>query len=246
MSRFPLLLAVVAVVAGCDTAPGADEAIGDPVSITGFSLTPLSDSLETNAAVAEIPLTLQATTGGGGAARLLYTVRYRATDSLVTQGEMTGNGGQYNATPTLRLPRGAVGEYAVTVASEGADGSAGDRASSLFLFDATNLGAPEVASVDAPSSVSRGSDFSISAPMVDPDGRENIARVALLSEEGVLGLLRDDGQSQSGDATAGDGTFTIALSVPSEAEAGSIPLGVFAIDRFGVSSDTTTFTVSIQ
>lgn len=265
MTRAALLSAALGLtLAACDAAPGLPDEVRRP-SVTAFALTPETDTLATDAATAAVPLVLDATIAGEGPVLLRALVRYGGTssasglDTLVTEVEMEVEPGAVRLDVPLVLPRGATGEYAVTLTTQGRDGRTGDGASGVFRFRAASLGPPVVAGVEAEASITRPTDnrvltFPITATVTDPDGRANIAAVFLTDADGDLILqLFDEGPTprSRADQTAADGRYTVALQIVAAGRAGALEpgtyeLAVVAFDRAGDRSDLAPITFEVR
>ena len=239
-------------LAACDTAPGGVTRAARPV-VASVAITPLQDSLETDAPVAEIPLTVALELEGEGPIQVFVLVRYAETDTLVASSTEAVEPGAVELALPLRVPRGATGDYAVTVATEGPDGRAGDEATARFRFKAASLGPPSVSvsaqtSVTAPAPGRRPALLPIVATATDPDGRENVRLVVLRDADGfVLGRIYDEGPNgRSDDDTAGDGRFSGSLQIPPGFPAGTYALDAVAVDRAGEVSEPAPFTFTVQ
>ena len=251
-------------LAACDTAPGGVARAARPV-VTSVAITPLQDSLETDALVAEVPLTVALALEGEGPIRVFVLVRYAeavrysrsgstpGSDSLVASRTETVEPGRVELSIPLRVPRGATGDYAITVVTEGPDGRTGDEATARFHFKAASLGPPSVsvsapASVTAPAPGRRPARLPIVVTASDPDGRENVRLVLLRDSEGfVLGRIYDEGPNgRSDDDTAGDGRFSGSLQIPSGFPEGTYGLEAVAVDRAGEVSEPAPFTFTVQ
>ncbi|MEM1118031.1 MAG: hypothetical protein AAF845_18815 [Bacteroidota bacterium] len=247
-SRLAVLLPLAAALGACDAEPGLPETVARPV-IADVEITPTRDSLATDAPTATIPLRVEADLEGEGAIEVRVLVRYAETDSLAAEARAEAAPGRVAVDVPLTLPRGATGDYEVTVTTEGADGRPGDQAASVFRFDAASLGPPVVTGVDVPASTVRPTSGSTTIPIVatvtDPDGRANIAVVALaIPEVGVLGRLFDAGDGT--DETPGDGRYSAGLQIFPDTEAGTFELDVVALDRAGEQSDPFRFQVTVR
>ena len=231
-------------LAACDDAPGLAEPAPLP-RLSGLEVAPTAFTFDSDAATAEVPLVIRATVDAPATVRAL--VRYAETDTLVADVEAEVGPGIVELRPALLLPRGATGDYQVTVVTESADGRAGDRAEAVFTFEAASLGPPTVTAVDVPATVAPGGTLSIVATVTDPDGRENIALVLLQDETGALvAQLFDGGPGRSDDDTAGDGRYSETLRLGEDAPPGPIVLQVVAFDRAGTASAPAPFTVTVQ
>ncbi len=248
-SVFFVLLAFA--VAACDDAPGATDPFGSPPGISAFSFTPEAfEDVSGNALVTVEPAISVAVTGGTGEILIRAFVRDLEGDDLLAEVEASGGPGRYALSPRFDLPRGAVGDYEITVTTEDASGVPGDRASGVFAFSSASLGAPSLSAVQAsPSTVQRPASgrqtITITADVTDPDGLANIARVELRGDiVDVPFRFVDDGQT--GDATAGDGRFTLGLSIGSGFPTGAFTLQLVAVDRTGLESSPAEVTFTVQ
>ena len=247
-----LAFGAAATLAACDSAPGLPSADARP-SVTAFALTPSSDSLGTDARTASVPLQLALTVAGTGPVRVRATVRYSGTDTLVTQTTVSVDPGERVVDLPVVIPRGAIGDYAVTVATEGPDRRPGDGASAVFRFRASSLGPPVVGEIAAAATVRRPANANAPRtrlPLVvaasDPDGRENLAVVVLEQPGvGIIGQLSDRGRS-FGDATAGDGRYSGELLIPFDFPPDVYTLNAIAVDRAGRQSDPVPFTFTVE
>ncbi len=256
---FAAVLLFAAALAACDDAPGLPAEVQRP-SVTAFALTPLTDSLATNAPTASIPLAIEATLAGEGRIVVRAVVRYGETvstrDSLVTEVRVEAQPGPVRIDLPITLPRGATGEYAVTLLTEGADGRTGDGASGVFRFRAASLGPPAVANVTAPATVARPANgdarptpFRITADVSDPDGLVNVAAVVVTDENGaVVQELFDEGQTgrSRDDERPGDGRYTVTLGIPFAFQPGTYTLAIVALDRAGTQSAPAPFTFEVR
>ena len=254
-------LLALTTLAACDAAPGLPAEVRRP-SVTAFALTPAEDSLATSAMTATVPLVLTATLAGEGRIVVRALVRYAespsggAPDTLAAEARVEAEPGEVRIELPLTLPRGATGDYAVTLTTEGADGRTGDGASAVFRFRAASLGPPAVTGVTAASSVTRPAAdrpavrFPVSADVTDPDGLANVTVVALFDASGgLVALLYDEGGAGRSptDAAAGDGRYTTsALGVTAETPAGTVELSAVAFDRAGGQSEPFPFTFEIR
>lgn len=235
---------------GCDTAPGFADVV-EPPTLASVDVSPLGVALDTDALTATIPLVVSGTLDGEGTVEMTVLVRYAETDSLVSQTTAEVQPGAFQVEAPFSLPRGAIGEYSVRVATEGADGRAGDQAAAVFRFAASNLGPPSV-TANSPDAVTRPTDpdrvarVPLIATVTDPDGRANIAAVVAVdpASGGTIGRLFDDGRET--DATAADGRYSASVQVTSDFEPGTYELALVAIDRYGAESEPAPFTFTVR
>lgn len=244
----PALAACAVLIAlalpACDSAPGLAETAPLP-RLSGLEVAPTAFSFDSDAATAEVPLVVRATVDAPATVRAL--VRFAEADTLAADAEVETTGGAVELQLPLLLPRGATGDYQVTVVTEAADGRAGDRAAAVFTFQAASLGPPVVTAVDAPATVAPGGTLSVVASVSDPDGLANVALVLLQDEAGgLVAQLFDAGSGRSDDDEAGDGRYSETLRLGEDAQPGTIALQVVAFDRAGTASEPAPFTVTIQ
>ncbi|WP_412062164.1 hypothetical protein [Rubrivirga sp. IMCC45206] len=250
---------LVLALAACDAAPGFADSTARPV-FAEVAVTPVDVALAGPAPVATIPLAVVGTVEAQAAVEVTVLVRYAETDSLVTRVGAAVEPGAFTVEAPITLPRGAIGDYSVTVLTEGADGRAGDQAAALLRFTAENLGAPSVAvnepaPVTRPSPDARGAAATVDVPLIatvtDPDGRANVRLVfaRLADGGGVIGRLFDDGPGANGqgdDAVEGDGVYTAAIPIDAGFEPGRYDLEVIAVDRYGAESAPTPFSFTVR
>ena len=199
------------------------------------------------------------TLAGEGRIVVRAVVRYGETssvrDTLVTQVRVEAQAGPVRIEVPVTLPRGATGEYGVSLLTEGADGRTGDGASGVFRFRAASLGPPVVTAVSAPPTVTppaqsgRATDFRVSADVTDPDGRLNVAAVYVVDETGaVVQELFDEGSTgrSRGDERLGDGRYTVTLGIPFGFAPGQYALAIVAVDRAGTQSAPVPFTFEVR
>ncbi len=253
------VLLFAAALAACDDAPGLPAEVQRP-SVTAFALTPLTDSLATDAPAASIPLVIEATLAGEGRIVVRAVVRYGETvstrDSLVTEVRAEAQPGPVRIELPITLPRGATGDYAVTLLTEGADGRTGDGASGVFHFRAASLGPPVISNVTAPATVARPATegarptpFRITADLSDPDGLVNVAAVVVTDETGaVIQELFDEGRTgrATDDERPGDGRYTVTLGIPFAFQPGTYTLAIVALDRAATQSAPAPFTFEVR
>ena len=247
----PAAALLVVALAACDAAPGPAAEAARP-RLSDLAITPDTAALGTDAPEAAVPLAVAGTLAGDGPAEVRVLVRWAEADTLVADVAAEVAPGPFRVEVPLTLARGAIGDYAVTVATEGPDGRAGDRAAAVLQFSAENLGPPSVTVADG-GSVARPAGTAtrtvpIRATVTDPDGRANVAAVVLQIPEdqggGVIDRIFDEGDGQ--DETAGDGVYSAGLVVDSAFPVGTFALEVVAIDRAGAASEPAPFIFTIR
>ena len=246
----PAVALALVLLWGCDAAPGFAPEVRPP-TLGAVAITPEAFALDGDAPTATVPLVVEGSLDAEGQVEVVVLVRYAETDSLVT--EVTAevpDGGAFRVEAPFTVPRGATGDYGVRVATEGADGRAGDQAAAVVRFAIENLGPPTV-TVNAPAAVARPAEgetasVPIRATVSDPDGRAHVAVVLaqLPDGGGTLGRLFDDGANE--DEEAGDGVYSAAVVVTPDFEPGTYALELVAIDRAGAESAPAPFTFEVR
>ena len=248
----PAVALLAVALWGCDAAPGFATEARLP-TLAEVAVSPLAFALDTDARTATVPLAVTGTLDAEGPVEVVVLVRYAETDSLVSQTAAEVQPGAFRVDAPTVIPRGAIGEYSVRVATEGADGRSGDQAAAVFRFAAENLGRPSVR-VNTPAAVVRPSGTTVVrvplvAAVTDPDGRENIAAVFAVDPEsgGVISRIYDDGPANgASDETADDGRYTAALEIRSDFEPGTYELAIVAVDRYGAQSEPAPYTFTVR
>ena len=234
-------LLAVPLLGACDSAPGAFEPQPLP-QISNVEVTPTAVDFQSDAATASVPLVVRADVSAPAEVRVL--VRYAESDEPLADVSQAVGPGRVEIAAPLQIPRGAIGDYEITLLTEGADGRAGDRAQAVLAFEASSLGAPSV-SVVAPETVAPGGTLDVVAVVTDPDGVENVALVLLTDDTGaVVAQLFDEGGRA--DELAGDGRYGESLRLSADAQPGEIALRVVAFDRAGLEGEPAPFTVTVQ
>lgn len=254
MPRVALALACVVALSlsGCDQTPGAPDPFGAPPSITAFALTP--EAVDDTGSAPEIdlaPVITVSATGGSGEITVRAFIRDVDGEELLAEAEASGGPGTFELRPSVSVPRGAIGDYQVTVTTEDASGRIGDRAAGVISFTSASLGAPVITATSADPSVvtaptSGSTTVALFADASDPDGVANLARVELRDTVTGETLFRfvDDGFAP--DVTAGDGRFAIRLAIGSGTPAGTYGFDAVAIDRTGLESAPVEVTFTVQ
>ncbi len=253
-----LLAGALLLASGCDAPPGLDPPPGRAPIVSNFRFDPANVDLADYEESVEhghvyIDLTLEvdvdALTDEITAVRYLVRSPDRST-STIADGDLTGNGsGRYGATFTLTLPTGAVGDYPVVVYAVNSQGRMSNQVSGMLRYRAESeppvieqILAPEI--IERPSAGEKHVQFI--AVVSDPDGLDNIERVVLwnVNTPGSLIHMRDDGTG--GDAEAGDGRYTVTLSISSANQPGVNTFAFQARDLAGLESEIVEHSVTIQ
>jgi hypothetical protein len=263
----PLFLALLIgwSVSGCDSVPGTEGGSQRPPSVAELSYSPshvvfdLLPPEQVDADRAKIPLQIEVAVQdvGSGIAEVGFVVQspIRPGTPLIAGAMTPVGGGRYRATPVLEIPKGEVGEYMVVVFASGRGGQVSNQVRGTLVFAASGR-PPVIHAVEAPDVVVRPAAgeparlVRIVAVVSDPDGLENISRVVMwnVDRPGNLLHLRDDGArtGASGDELAGDGRYTITVTVESTNQPGANTFAFQATDRTGLTSDVIHKTITVE
>ncbi len=216
--------------------PGQDKSPNDPVTL------PLTVSVdvsgETEVASIECTVTLDG-----------------KTQVILARNLQARGAGVWSTDLPLSLRRGDVGDYRVEVNGLDKNGLPSNIAvSKLRVFYGSEP--PVITEVLAPDTITvQLTTFNevIAVRVTDPSGLGDIKQVFFNSflpdgrpSSGNPFIMRDDGQFASGDATAGDGTYSLKISVPPTATKGTHRFEFRALDYSNLSSNVVIHTIVIR
>jgi hypothetical protein len=263
------LCGVLVMMAACDAAPGPDEGGTRLPTLSDFTFSPQNVVLEQlppsqidgENVLIPLELSVVATDPTRNIERVEYVVQSPDTTLPAAVGILSrGANSTYTVSETIALPRAVVGTYNIVVYAVTTNQRLSGEVRGALRFDAT--GAPPVIdSIEAPESVQRPAAgeppvrFQYIAVVSDPDGLRNISNVQVeIGSLGTFNLCDDGGGSQgcnggfadSGDATAGDGRFTLTLEVDENNAPAMLTLRFKATDRSGLESEVVERAFTIQ
>jgi hypothetical protein len=251
---------------GCDSAPGPlDPASAAPVvsdiqvSPTLLALDQLSGSGDTVSAT--ITVSADITDENQDLSMFFVVIRTAAASNAplaTTEVPVPGNGRIQVSIP-LTVSRAAGGPFHVTAFASDVAGNLSNVVYGSIDVQASSE-PPVITAIDMPSQVTRPAtgEPPLSIPIVatvdDPDGIDNVAFVEVIVNGGATLRLCDDGGAgvcnagfgASGDATAGDGQFTLTIQLESTNSAASYTFEFRAVDRSGLRSAVEVRTLEVQ
>jgi len=253
---------------GCDSAPGPAEPGQRAPMVSNLSVDPSSvllDSLPTGSVVDgiatfSIDLSVDVTDADGDVDRLFMLVQSPLkSDQPVAYSEIEVPGnGRVSASLSVQIPSGETGIYSVKAFVSDVSGHLGNQVIGSLVVSSTSE-PPVIDQIDMPDRITRPAQgqpavvVRIVAHVSDPDGLANILRVRAIINGSEFNMCDDGGVgncnagfSNSGDLTAGDGQFTLAIQLDSSSQAGSYEFEFKATDRAGLESETVVRTFVVE
>jgi hypothetical protein len=201
-------------------------------------------------------------------ALLATTVNYSVSSSdslqIVAQGAMLDDGtgpdqskgdGFFSAKASFQIRRVQVGKYIVKVDAESPDGY---RSNAIIVPLAVVRGnhPPVISDLVAPDSIRLGNQSQVLLLKVrtsDPDGLSDVVKVVFNSYKpdssasgGNPFVMYDDGLAAHGDDKAGDGIFSLLISLPSNTPTGTYRFEFQAFDRSNEPSNVIILRLTVK
>ncbi len=264
------LIALLFLTSGCDHNPmGTVDQRGNAPSVSAFSISPVGVRIDTIPAVNGLypfNATVSARVVDADGAGDIGTVKAQALSpagDIVAEADLHDDGvapdvsagdGLFTGTLHLNFARSDVGIYRIVYSASDRESLTGTsairsfsvihRASPPWLY---NLSAPDTVVVPSRETL----NFRLSVAVGDSDGLADIRDVTLRvigssSSASVLHLL-DNGSTSSADSVAGDGIYSIGLSVSDSSTIRKrYTLQFQAVDKAGDTSATLSHFLTIQ
>lgn len=251
------VLLFVALLAGCDSAPGTVDLNASPPRVFDLSFSP--DSLDLisidqslivgDSVYIDLAVGVSATDNDGDLQTVAFTLLPPLrTDTPVAFGTLSATSGdRYETNQQIVLPVGQTGNYVLTVYASDATGLLSNQArGTVELAASVGFGSPPVVEsvVASPNPLTPPATLRVLATVSDEQGLSNILSV-VVDIQGVEYTMSDDGESL-GDSVSGDGIYTASFNVPSGVLAGTEVLRVQAFDRNGNQSEIVSTELTIQ
>lgn len=197
-----------------------------------------------------------------------FSVSYsiRNTDSLavVSKGDLRDDGlrfdarkgdGLFTGKSTFQIRRAQIGTYEVKVTAESEDGyRSNEIITPLVVFRGNRP--PLISDLAAPDTVKLGNvaqTLSLAVRASDPDGLNDVAKVVFSSYKpdgtasgGNPFLMYDDGLPVHGDERAGDGVFSLLVSLPPSTQLGTYRFEFQAFDRSNEPSNIIVLKLTVR
>jgi hypothetical protein len=273
--RRALLISIVLIFGGCEKKESSIvDLTGTPPLLSQISLTPsLINSDTINVGSNRQPddlLTISTTIVARALSNSLLpiSVAYSVSSSdslrIVSQGALLDDGqspdqlkgdGLYTAKASFQIRRVQVGKYTVEVNAQSSDGY---RSNAIIMPLAVIRGnhPPTIANVIAPDTIKLGNQSQVlllSLRATDPDGLSDVAKVIFNSFKpdssasgGNPWVMYDDGLVAHGDEQAGDGIFSLLISLPASTQVGTYRFEFQAFDRSNEPSNVITVRITLK
>lgn len=260
------LCLLILLPVGCDSAPGPlDPSAAAPV-VTDIQVSPTLLALDQlpgsgDTVSATVTVSAEVTDENRDLSTFFVVIRTAAASSTplaTTEVPLPGNG-RIQASIPLTVSRASGGPFHVTAFASDVAGNLSNVVYGTIEVSASSE-PPVITAIDMPSQVTRPAtgEPPLSIPIVatveDPDGIDNVAFVEVIVNGGATLRLCDDGGAgvcnagfgASGDATAGDGQFTLTIQLDSSNAAGTNTFEFRAVDRSGLRSAVEVRTIEVQ
>lgn len=261
-----VVISILLLLGSCERKDnGLVDSIGTPPLLTQVSLSPSqvnSDTINVGANrqpddLLTITTTIVARVQSNSSIPTSVNYSVSSSDSLqiVSQGELLDNGqgpdqskgdGLFTAKASFQIRRVQVGTYVVEVKAESPDGYFSNAfIAPLAVYRGNHP--PVLLDLVAPDSVKLGNQSQVlllSVRASDPDGLSDVAKVVFNSYKpdgsasgGNPFVMYDDGLASRGDEKAGDGIFSLLISLPASTQVGTYRFEFQAFDRSNDSSN---------
>jgi hypothetical protein len=164
--------------------------------------------------------------------------------------------GQYSAKIAFQIKRVEIGVFKISISAEGQNGfQSNTNIVPLTVYRGNNV--PVLSDLDAPDSVKLGSQTQLLVLHVrasDPDGLSDVASVVFNSFKpdnspsgGNPFQMYDDGNvSSHGDEKAGDGIYSLIVTLPPTVQTGTYRFEFQAFDRSSAQSNIIVQRISVK
>jgi hypothetical protein len=248
----------------CDTPPGQADYFEEAPRLTNFRILPDRVDFDRGIGAVDTTLIIQLSVDLGEGFSSSAPPNYKMIDNSNGAVIRESTFSQFNEATrrwshivSLATTTTVVKDYTIHAWISSENETILSKAQGTFSIFGFSTSPPEILWVDNPDSVripDAGTvDFSFFANVVHPDGQSNISEVLLALSDGSGNALTgspfemfDDGRLEdSGDLVAGDSVFTRRFSIGPGNQPDNLTVRYYALDRFGVSSDTLTSSLTI-
>ena len=193
-----------------------------------------------------------------------FSLKSPVNNAAISKGELLDNGlgidqtkgdGVYSGKASFEIKRVEIGVIRVELFAEAENGFQSNTVlASLSIYRGNRP--PAILDLDIPDTLQLGSQaqlLTLRVRTADPDGLADIARVIFNSykPDGIASTgnpfqMYDDGSTNHGDERAGDGVFSLIITLPSTTVTGVYRFEFQAFDRSSEGSSTVVHRVSVR
>lgn len=248
------------ILAGCDSEPGIEDPTGRPPVVSNLSFTPEEldvrsldgSQIQDGMVDVQVDVSVEVTDQDSELDRVVFVLRspVQGQDALAFQTLTRGNFNAYTGSFTISFDTGLIGDYVVEVYAIDTDNLLSNRVLGTLSIQ-NDAEPPVIVEIIGPDTIQRPESGSrqeqLIAVVSDPDGISNIANVLFWNVEnpGNTFSLFDDGQ-QGGDEVAGDGRYTVTISISSTNATGTNTFAFQATDRSGLTSEIVEKDITVE
>jgi len=159
--------------------------------------------------------------------------------------DVKANDGIYTARVSFEIKRVEIGDFSIEINAESRNGLISNTTLARLKIFRGNT-PPSLSTLEAPDTLTLGSQSQLLTLRIlatDPDGLADIARVVFSSFKpdgsasgGNPFQMFDDGAASHGDVRAGDGTYSLTISLPPSTQPGVYRFEFQAFDRSNAAS----------
>ncbi len=271
----PLALVLVAA-GGCEKKTGSVvDSVGPPPVLVQATVNPSSiNSDSVNAGGTRNPddiLSLSATIAARVSASsenpvsyVRFSLKNPLSNQSISDGELIDNGGGVDRTKgdslftgkaIFQIKRVEIGVFRAEISAEAQNGFLSNTVVVPLMVYRGNR-PPELSAIDAPDTLKLANQaqlLTLRIKATDPDGLSDIARVIFNSyrpDNSASGgnpfQMYDDGASSHGDLAAGDGLYSLIITLPSTAQTGTYRFEFQAFDRSNEASTMVIHRVTVK
>lgn len=275
LQLLPLVFALVAT-AGCEKKTGSIvDSVGRPPVLLQTDISPSSINTDSiNVGASRNPddllslstiITARVTASSDNPISFVrFSLKNPSSNQTISDGELLDNGGEvdhrmgdslFAGKATFQIKRVEIGVFRVEVHAEAQNGFQSNT-SVVPLTVTRGNHAPVLSGLDAPDTLTLANEtqlLTLRIKATDSDGLSDIARVIFNSYKpggsasgGNPFQMYDDGAASHGDLAAGDGTYSLIITLPSTTQPGTYRFEFQAFDRSGESSATVIHRITVK
>jgi hypothetical protein len=193
-----------------------------------------------------------------------FSVKSPSFNQFISDGELLDDGvgadrvkgdSLFTGRATFQIKRVEIGVFKLEISAKAQNGFQSNTAvAPLTVYRGNHP--PTLSNLDAPDTLKLANESQLLTLRIkasDPDGLSDLARVIFNSykpdgsaSSGNPFQMYDDGSTAHGDLTAGDGTYSLIITLPSTTQTGTYRFEFRAFDRSNESSATVIHQVTVK